>query len=148
MTQNTTAGHKTLLRLHLVQTSSTPTASSPPLPVRIVYGSTKGTCKQLAAELAQRLTSALASLPPAPPADLGCDRADCCRATDSSAPAATLIDSTDLSSYEPEQLLSETTDTLVVVVISTYEGGSPPESARFFCRQVAVAGWRRGGPGL
>eukprot|EP00198_Chlamydomonas_reinhardtii_P003396 XP_001692732.1 ADPH--cytochrome P450 reductase-related protein [Chlamydomonas reinhardtii] len=39
----------------------------------------------------------------------------------------------DAAAYEPEQLLTEPRDTLVVLVVSTYEGGTPPPSAGFFC---------------
>ncbi len=39
-----------------------------------------------------------------------------------------------VADYEPEGLLSEARDTLVILLVSTYEGGTPPESASFFCR--------------
>jgi len=37
----------------------------------------------------------------------------------------------DLKDYEVEDLLKEK---LILVVISTYEGGDPPDSAKWFCR--------------
>jgi tRNA wybutosine-synthesizing protein 1 len=146
-------------------------ASAPPAPaavgaVRILYGSTKGTCKHLATELANRLTQALPPSAAASPATVtaaatagnGCGSATCCRTANgpASAPGPTTAaccvsssdgasqepavpvrySATDLASFEPEQLLGEPAESLVVVVISTYEGGTPPESARFFCRQV------------
>ncbi|PNW73212.1 hypothetical protein CHLRE_14g623300v5 [Chlamydomonas reinhardtii] len=73
---------------------------------------------------------------------------DCCRqqpASSSPAPApapATAVAAAapfssvtviDAAAYEPEQLLTEPRDTLVVLVVSTYEGGTPPPSAGFFC---------------
>lgn len=40
----------------------------------------------------------------------------------------------DLAQYEPECLLSEAPGTAVLVVVSTYENGTPPAGARWFCR--------------
>lgn len=47
-----------------------------------------------------------------------------------------------LAQYEPEQLLAEPRGTAVLLLLSTYEGGTPPESARWFCR------WDRGRDGV
>ncbi len=40
----------------------------------------------------------------------------------------------DMARYEVEQLWKEQ---LVLVVVSTYEGGGPPEGARWFCQWLA-----------
>ncbi|GLC41738.1 hypothetical protein PLESTB_000682600 [Pleodorina starrii] len=121
------------------QPAPAPAPAQAPAPaVRILYGSTKGTCKHLATQLAARLAEALpqaaAAAATAAAAANGCGAADCCRGGGGAAAAPP--SATDIASYEPEQLLSEAADSLVVVVISTYEGGTPPKSAQFFCRQV------------
>lgn len=45
----------------------------------------------------------------------------------------------DLAQYEPEQLLAEPPESLLIVLVSTYEGGTPPEAARFFCSWLEEA---------
>ncbi|KAG2423460.1 hypothetical protein HXX76_015330 [Chlamydomonas incerta] len=181
---NTTTTNNTAASI----TSAADAAVAPP--VKIIYGSTRGTCKGLAEALAERLLAAAAAAAPAPPTDAaaasnnaccgsgaaaasvadagGCCRtadgeaaaapADCCRQQQPASPAAgspatpatattatktaaaapppppfstvTVVSAAD---YEPEQLLTEPRDTLVLLVIATYEGGTPPASAAFFC---------------
>ncbi|GFR44419.1 hypothetical protein Agub_g5623, partial [Astrephomene gubernaculifera] len=157
-------------------TTTTTIAAAAPLTIKVLYGSAQGTSKQLALDLGQRLSQALASPPPSstsPTCCRGGDGADsstegkddsCCRnpnvtsttATSSSSSnhtcckqqgqrqqaAAAVVSVADLASYEPEQLLSEAAagsggagggGVVVVVLVSTYEGGTPPQGARFFC---------------
>lgn len=55
------------------------------------------------------------------------------------APQITPIQLTEISAYEPESLLSEPAGSVVVIVLPTYEGGVPPESASFFCEWLSEA---------
>ncbi|KAG2429944.1 hypothetical protein HYH02_013895 [Chlamydomonas schloesseri] len=153
------------------------TAAAPP--VKIIYGSTRGTCKGLAEALAERLLAAAETAAAAAAgttangtstsaaaccggganstADAGgCCRqgdgeaaaaaaapsSDCCKSSGAAAPAPqprppllpfSSVVVVDAAAYEPEQLLTEPHDTLVVLLLSTYEGGTPPASATFFC---------------
>ncbi|KXZ49085.1 hypothetical protein GPECTOR_23g18 [Gonium pectorale] len=152
--------------------SNSPAASTalPPI-VRVLYGSTKGTCRQLASDLAQRLDAALAAASAAAvpggssgaccggkAAGAASETAACCGGAGggtagAAAPAAASaprVAPTDLSAYEPEGLLSEPAGSLVVVLVSTYEGGTPPENARFFCSWLedAASDFRLGSAAL
>jgi tRNA wybutosine-synthesizing protein 1 len=41
----------------------------------------------------------------------------------------------DMSKFEPERLITDIPEgSVVLVVISTYEGGTPPDAASWFCR--------------
>jgi hypothetical protein len=46
------------------------------------------------------------------------------------------LEASDMQTYEVEQLWKER---VLLVVVSTYEGGEPPEGARWFCRWLAEA---------
>ncbi|KAG2501511.1 hypothetical protein HYH03_000018 [Edaphochlamys debaryana] len=135
------------------QTATAPAGAAPV--IKVLYGSTGGTCRRLAAIVAEQLTAALpaaatSSVTAATPAGAcgngGCPTCtppalDAVPAAAPAAAAATAVEAigaptvsvVDLASYEPEALLGEARDTLVVVVISTHEGGTPPQSAKFFC---------------
>jgi tRNA wybutosine-synthesizing protein 1 len=82
--------------------------------VYILYGSQGGTAKAFAEQLAVACASA-AGLP--------------------------AVSCLDMKSLDPEAFISDgvPTNTAVLVVLSTYEGGTAPEPARFFCRSVLLS---------
>lgn len=46
----------------------------------------------------------------------------------------TVVQCQDMASYDPELLLAEPAESVILVVVSTYEHGTPPEAAKWFCR--------------
>lgn len=58
-----------------------------------------------------------------------------------------VLDLSDMASYEVEQLWKEQ---LLLLVVSTYEGGDPPDGARWFCSWLAdvASDFRVGATGL
>ncbi len=83
----------------------------------VLYGTQKGTCKTFAEQLAVAVQQALAGSPAAVQERYGG------------------VQCSDVARYEPERLLSDLPPgSVLLLVISTYEGGTPPTSARWFCR--------------
>lgn len=130
--------------------------------VHVLYASKTGTCRRLAQKLEERLRGAQLHLSAAsakvPVSSIAAstaaqDSAACgtcgkpggpCAApaqkhSAGATAAATPIQLSEISAYEPESLLSEAAGSVVVVILPTYEGGVPPESAAFFCEWLAEA---------
>eukprot|EP00798_Chlamydomonas_sp_ICE-L_P024502 gene24502-10099_t len=92
--------------------------------VHVLFGSQKGTSKSFAEQLALACKLTLAS--ETSPVEINC---------------------TDLSlGFEPEKMLQFPAGTAVLVVISTYEEGAPPDGSKWFCRwlEESSTDWRVG----
>jgi len=130
--------------------------------IYVFYGTTRGTCRRLAYQAAERLTGRSLPVPSssntavAPCATCGKETGSCLESSpvlpfppgrgltgDSSFAVGSFLGKpvylADLKGFEPEALVSAPQGTVSLFLLSTYEGGVAPDSADFFCRWMLDA---------